>query len=300
MNPKALVRALRPEQWSKNLFVLAAPVFAYGDRLSDVSRGDFERTLLAFVGFCLAASAVYLLNDVVDVEQDRLHPTKRLRPVASGEVPPALALVLALVLAAAAVVLGFAIGGEPFPVGWILIGYVALNVAYGLKLKHVVLLDAFCIATGFLLRVVAGGAAARAEISHWLLLCTLFLALFLGLEKRRAEIDLLGEGGAGHRRTLGEYTIGFLDQMVTVLAACTILCYAMYTVDDQTAAKFGEHNGLVWSVPFVAFGIGRYMFLVQAGKGGGSPTRVFLGGDLLFLLNSLAWAGVIAAVVICR
>ena len=300
MSLSAVIRALRPEQWSKNLFVLAAPVFAYGDRLSAVTRADFGRTLLAFAGFCLAASAVYLLNDVLDVEQDRLHPTKRRRPVASGEVPPALALTLSVALAVAGVALGFAVGGEPFRVGWILIAYMALNVAYGLKLKHIVLLDAFCIATGFLLRVVAGGAAARAEISHWLLLCTLFLALFLGLEKRRAEIDLLGESGAEHRRTLGEYTRGFLDQMVTVLAACTILCYAMYTVDDQTAAKFGEHNRLVWSVPFVAFGVGRYMFLVQSGKGGGSPTRVFLGGDLLFLLNSLAWAGVIAAVVATR
>ncbi len=176
----------------------------------------------------------------------------------------------------------------------------ALNVAYGLKLKHVVLVDAFCIATGFLLRVIAGAAAARAEISHWLLLCTLFLALFLGLEKRRAEIDLLGDERAEHRPTLGQYTVAFLDQMVTVLAACTILCYAMYTVDDQTAEKFGADNKLVWSVPLVAFGVGRYMYLVQAGRGGGSPTRIFLGGDLLFLLNSLAWAGVIAAVVFSR
>jgi len=297
MHVIAFARALRPQQWAKNLFVLAAPVFAYGDRLSGITRADFARTLIAFAAFCLAASAVYLLNDVLDVEKDRLHPEKRLRPVASGEVSVAAALLGAAVLAAASLALGFGMGGEPVAVGWILIAYMALNAAYGIKLKHVVLLDAFCIATGFLLRVLAGGAAAHAEISHWLLLCTLFLALFLGLEKRRAEIDLLGEDGPGHRRTLGEYTPAFLDQMVTVLAACTILCYAMYTVDTGTAAKFGENNKLVWSVPFVAFGVGRYMYLVQVGKGGGSPTRVFLGGDLLFLLNSLAWAGVIAAVI---
>ena len=272
MHPTAFVRALRPQQWAKNLFVLAAPVFAYGDRLSAVSRRDFVPTLVAFAGFCLAASAVYLLNDVLDVEKDRRHPEKRTRPVASGELPVPAALAGAVLLGAAALALGFGVGGEPIAVGWILLGYMALNVAYGVKLKHVVLLDAFCIATGFLLRVIAGGAAAHAEISHWLLLCTLFLALFLGLEKRRAEIDLLGDDGPGHRSTLGEYTTGFLDQMVTVLAACTILCYAMYTVDTGTAAKFGEHNKLVWSVPFVAFGVGRYMYLVQAGKGGGSPT----------------------------
>ncbi|MEM7309262.1 MAG: decaprenyl-phosphate phosphoribosyltransferase [Planctomycetota bacterium] len=294
----ALVRALRPHQWSKNLFVLAAPVFAYGDQLVDVSGEDFFATFLTFVAFCMAASAVYLLNDVVDVERDRHHPTKKNRPIASGEVPIPAALFVCVVLAATSLAIGFAVGGSPVRVAWVLAGYMAMNVAYGLRLKHVVLLDAFCIATGFLLRVVAGGAASGAEISHWLLLCTLFLALFLGLEKRRAEIDLLGEGGASHRSTLGQYTVGFLDQMVTVLAACTILCYTMYTVDERTAAKFGENNHLVWSVPFVAFGVGRYMYLVQTGQGGGNPTRVFLGGDLLFLLNTVAWAGVIVAVVL--
>ena len=298
MKVPALVRALRPHQWSKNLFVLAAPVFAYGDRLADVSGEDFRATLLAFVGFCLAASAIYLVNDVFDVERDRRHPTKRLRPIAAGELGIGAAWGLAGLLAVAALALGFWIGGEPFSVGWVLLGYLVLNLAYGRALKHVVLLDVFCIATGFLLRVVAGGAAAGADLSQWLLLCTLFLALFLGLEKRRAEIDLLGDGGADHRSTLGQYTVGFLDQMVTVLAACTILCYAMYTVDDQTAAKFGEDNHLYWSVPFVAFGVGRYMYLVQTGKGGGNPTRVFLGGDLLFLLNTLAWAGAVLAVVL--
>ena len=298
MNPVALLRALRPHQWSKNLFVLAALVFAHGDRSSDVGSEALTPTLWAFVAFCLAASAIYLLNDVLDVEKDRRHPEKKNRPIASGELSVPVALVASAGLAVGSLALGLFIGGDPIPVAAILGGYMALNVAYGIKLKHVVLLDAFCIATGFLMRVVAGGAAAGAEISHWLLLCTLFLALFLGLEKRRAEIDLLGEEGADHRSTLGQYTIGFLDQMVTVLAACTILCYAMYTVDDQTTAKFGAGNKLVWSVPFVAFGVGRYMYLVQTGKGGGSPTKVFLGGDPLFLLNSLAWAGVIVAVVV--
>jgi 4-hydroxybenzoate polyprenyltransferase len=300
MNLAALVRAMRLPQWSKNLFVLAAPVFAYGDRSSSTSMAAFGPAAWAFLAFGLVASAIYLVNDVLDVEQDRRHPTKRARPIASGELRVPAALGAAAVLGAAGLALGFWIGGAPIAVGWILLGYMALNVAYGLKLKHVVLLDAFCIATGFLLRVVAGGAASHTDISHWLLLCTLFLALFLGLEKRRAEIDLLGADGAEHRKTLAEYTPAFLDQMVTVLAACTILCYATYTVDDQTALKFGADNKLVWSVPFVAFGIGRYMFLVQAGKGGGNPTRIFLGGDWLFLLNSLAWAAVIVAVVLAR
>jgi len=291
---------MRVHQWSKNLFVLAAPVFAYGDRSSSTSLASFAPAAWAFLAFGLAASAIYLLNDVLDVEKDRLHPTKRNRPIAAGELSVTAALGAAVVLAAGGLGLGFWIGGAPVAVGWILLGYMLLNVAYGLRLKHVVLLDAFCIATGFLLRVIAGGAASHAEISHWLLLCTLFLALFLGLEKRRAEIDLLGDGGAEHRKTLGEYSPAFLDQMVTVMAACTILTYATYTIDDQTALKFGEDNHLVWTVPFVAFGVGRYMWLVQSGKGGGNPTKVFLGGDPLFLVNSLAWAAVIVAVVLAR
>ena len=300
MSPLTLIRAMRVHQWSKNLFVLAAPVFAYGDRLSGVSMDAMRPVAWAFLAFGLAASAVYLLNDVLDVEKDRLHPTKRRRPIASGELSIPAALTAAAVLCGSALGLGFWIGGDPIRVGWILLGYMALNVAYGMRLKHVVLLDAFCIATGFLLRVIAGGAAAHADISHWLLLCTLFLALFLGLEKRRAEIDLLGADGAEHRKTLGEYTVGFLDQMVTVMASCTILCYAIYTVDARTTERFGEDNHLVWSVPFVVFGVGRYMYLVQSGKGGGNPTKVFLGGDLLFLLNSLAWTGVVVAVVATR
>lgn len=299
MNPVALLRALRPHQWSKNLFVLAAPVFAFGDRLTELPRSELGNAFAAFVAFCFASSAVYLLNDIFDVERDRLHPEKCKRPIAAGEITIGLAGVTAVVLALAAFGIGFWVGGEPMPVALVLLGYLLLNVAYSFKLKHVVLVDAFCIATGFLLRVVAGGAAAHANISHWLLLCTLFLALFLGLEKRRAEIDRLGEDSGGHRKTLDEYTPAFLDQMVTVLAACTILCYAMYAVDHQTGLKFGPGR-LMWTVPFVTFGVGRYMYLVQTGRGGDSPTKIFLGGDPWFLLNSLAWAGIVVGIVLTR
>jgi 4-hydroxybenzoate polyprenyltransferase len=174
---------------------------------------------------------------------------------------------------------------------------VTINLAYSYGLKHVALVDAFCIASGFLLRVVAGGSAAGIHISHWLLLCTLFLALFLALNKRRGEITLLGDGRGEHRAILEQYTLGFLDQMVTVLAACTIVCYTMYTVDDVTAAKFGEGNRLIWTVPFVVFGVGRYMLLAQTGHSTGNPTRVFLGGDTIFALNTLAWFGMVGAVL---
>lgn len=295
MNPLALLRALRPQQWVKNVFVFAALVFARGERgdLLGGDRWDVYRTLFAFAAFCLGASAIYLVNDVMDVASDQKHPTKRKRPIAAGEVSIPLALATAFVCVAAALLLGHEAGGGSVPVMWIVAGYMALNLAYSLRLKHVVIVDAFCIAAGFLLRVLAGGQAANADISHWLLLCTLFLALFLALCKRRAETDLLGAGRGEHRSILLEYNTAFLDQMVTVLAACTIVTYTMYTVAEETVHKFGSGYRLVWTVPFVVFGLARYMLLVHTQKGGGSPTRVLLGGDLLFFLNGLGWVAIV-------
>ncbi len=293
MNPVALLRALRPIQWSKNVFVLAALVFAAGEQGSEVAGDAVLRTFLAFVAFCAASSSVYLLNDIVDVEKDRAHPEKCQRPIASGELSVPVALSLAVALGALGLTLGWS-GGGGHAVVLVLAAYMALNAAYTFKLKEIVLVDAFCIAAGFLLRVQAGGLAAGVAITHWAFLCMFFLALFLALNKRRAEIMLLGENHGEHRPTLREYSIGFLDQMVGVLAACTIVCYTMYTVDEDTAAKFGDDNPLVWTVPFVAFGIGRYMVLVQSGRGGGNPSRILLGGDPWFLLNTFAWAATVA------
>lgn len=289
MKPTALVRALRPHQWVKNVFVLAALFFSAGEQGSlGEDLGAVLRTLLALLAFCLGSSAIYLVNDVLDVESDRAHPTKRKRPIAAGEVSIPAALILSGACVAGALSLGWLAGGRPPGVAAVVLGYMLLNLAYSLRLKHVVLLDAFSIAGGFILRVLAGGLAAGAQVSHWLFLCTLFLALFLALAKRRAESDLLGEARAGHRATLGEYDRGFLDQMVTVLAATTILCYAMYTVDEGTIARFGSDR-LIWTVPFVVFGLGRYMLLVQTQRGGGSPTRILLGADGPFLVNALLW-----------
>ena len=168
-----------------------------------------------------------------------------------------------------------------------------MNYAYSIRLKHVVLVDAFCIAAGFLFRVQGGALAVGVEVSHWLFLCTLFLSLFLALCKRKAETDLLGDGAESHRKILREYNGPFLDQMITLLAACTVVAYTMYTVSDVTSLKFGEDHILVWTVPFVVFGLGRYMLLVNTQRGGGSPTRVLLGGDLAFLVNGLGWLTVV-------
>jgi len=295
MSPGPLLRAMRPHQWSKNLFVLAALVFAAGDRRADGAelREHGWTTLCAFAAFCLASSAVYLVNDVLDVEKDRAHPEKRRRPIASGELALASAVLAAVLAFGGALALATTLGGGPANAA-VLAGYGALNLLYSKWLKHVVLVDAFCIAAGFLLRLVAGGVAADAEISRWAALCTLFLALFLALNKRRAELALLGDGSTATRSSLQHYSVPFLDQMVSVLAACTIVAYTMYTVDADTAAKFGHGRALFWSVPFVAFGIGRYMVLVQSGKGGENPARILLGGDGWFLANTLAWAAVVA------
>jgi 4-hydroxybenzoate polyprenyltransferase len=295
MSFPALVRAMRPHQWSKNVFVLAALVFAAGDRRVEhaITAERGLSAFVAFVAFCLASSAVYLLNDVLDVEKDRAHPEKRLRPIASGALSIRAALSASALLFAGALALAVSAAGG-VPVAAILAAYGVLNVAYSSWLKSVVLVDAFCIASGFLLRLAAGGRAADAEVSQWAYLCTLFLALFLALNKRRAELELLGDGGAHTRPTLREYSIGFLDQMVGVLAACTIVAYTMYTVDPDTSAKFGAGHGLFWTVPFVAFGIGRYMVLVQSGRGGENPTRILLGGDRWFLLNTVLWVGAVS------
>jgi len=304
MNPRALLLALRPAQWVKNTFVLAPLVFAAGARggFAGQDLDSVYRTLWAFFAFCLGSSAVYLVNDLFDVESDRKHPTKRHRPIASGALSPSVAWTLALACAAGSLLLCSGASGNPslpWGVAWVVGAYMALNLAYTLSLKHVVLVDAFCIAGGFLLRVYGGGLAAGAQVSHWLMLCTLFLALFLALCKRRAETDLLGDGRGEHRAILLEYNAAFLDQMVTVLAACTILTYTMYTVSDETARKFASHS-LIWTVPTVVFGLARYMLIVQRREGGGSPTRVLLGGDLLFGLAVLAWAGTVAVVLFLR
>lgn len=287
---------MRPQQWVKNVFVLAALVFAAGEHGLEAAKAEVLPTLLACAAFCLISSAVYLLNDIVDVEKDRAHPKKCKRPIASGELSLGMARAGVLLLAASSMALGWSSTGDA-SVLLVLAAYGTLNVGYSFRLKQVVLVDVFCIAAGFLMRVEAGGRAAGVEISHWAYLCMLFLALFLGLNKRRAELQQMGDGEGATRPSLRGYNIGFLDQMVGVMASCTILTYTMYTVDPDTIQKFGSGNYLVWTVPYVVFGVGRYMLLVQGNRGGDSPTKVLLGGDVWFLLNILAYLGTLVFAV---
>jgi len=291
---------MRPHQWVKNVFVLAAFGFALGDLGHELRAGAALNVVLAFFAFSLGASAIYLVNDVLDVEADRVHPTKRHRPIAAGELGVPAALGMALALAAGALVLAY-FAAPGFALPGVVLGYMTMNLFYSIKLKHIVIVDVFCIATGFLLRVIGGGLAVGVEISHWLLLCTLFLALFLGFNKRRAELAAVSAdeaNGAAQlgatRASLSAYDIGWLDQIVTLIAACTILCYALYTVDAETVNKFHAGGRLLWSVPFVVFAVLRYMHLVIGCGHGENPTRILLGGDRWFLAALVGWAGTIS------
>ncbi|MFZ4734455.1 MAG: decaprenyl-phosphate phosphoribosyltransferase [Bradymonadia bacterium] len=263
-----LLRALRPHQWIKNAFVFAALVFSRN--LTNPTLG--LRALVIFGAFSLVASSIYLVNDVADYERDRVHPKKRLRPIAAGLVSRRLALVVAALLGPTGLAVGFALDTSA---GVVLTTYGVMNLAYSLWLKHIVLLDVFTIALGFLFRVTAGAFAIAVAVSPWLLICTFFIALFLGFCKRRNELESLGDDAAQHRGNLADYSLQFIDKMVAALASMTVMSYALYTIDPRTVAKVGT-NALVLTVPLVLFGIFRYLFLVHQRGKGGSPTELVL------------------------
>jgi 4-hydroxybenzoate polyprenyltransferase len=263
-----LLRALRPHQWIKNAFVFAALVFSRN--LTNPTLG--LRALVIFGAFSLVASSIYLVNDVADYERDRVHPKKRLRPIAAGLVSRRLALIVAALLGPTGLAVGFALDTSA---GVVLTTYGVMNLAYSLWLKHIVLLDVFTIALGFLFRVTAGAFAIAVAVSPWLLICTFFIALFLGFCKRRNELESLGDDAAQHRGNLADYSLQFIDKMVAALASMTVMSYALYTIDPRTVAKVGT-NALVLTVPLVLFGIFRYLFLVHQRGKGGSPTELVL------------------------
>jgi 4-hydroxybenzoate polyprenyltransferase len=282
---------MRPRQWTKNVFVLPAIVFA--QRLWD--RGAVEWMLAAFIIFCFLSSSVYLLNDIADAEKDREHPTKRNRPIAAGRLPIRIALPFAVLLAAFSIALAFQIN-RPFAFYAAL--YLTLNLVYSFSLKHIVILDVLMVAIFFVLRAAAGAAAINVEISHWLLICTFLLALFIALSKRRHELVLLDENASAHRASLTEYSPYLLDQMIAVVTASAVMAYTLYTVDQDTVAKFGTDH-LVYTVPFVVFGIFRYLYLIHQKGEGGDPDRIVI-SDRPFLINFLLWAVVVAFAIYRR
>jgi 4-hydroxybenzoate polyprenyltransferase len=283
-----VLRSIRPEQWTKNLILFAGLLF--GLRLFEpVAVG---RAVAAFVIFCALSGTVYLINDVMDREADRRHPLKSRRPIASGLLSPRTALGAALVLGAAALGAGAVLGPDFLAVS---VTYVTLLALYSGPLKHVVIIDVLTIALGFVLRAVAGAVAVDVPISMWLLLCTVLLALFLALSKRRHELTLLADGATGHRRILEEYSPYLLDQMVSVVTASTLMAYAFYTVSPETVMKFGTDR-LALTIPFPLYGIFRYLYLVHQKQGGGSPTTMLLTDKPLLACVGL-WAAAVVLLI---
>jgi 4-hydroxybenzoate polyprenyltransferase len=263
-----LIRSIRPRQWTKNFLVFAALIF--GERLRDPNA--LALAIAAFIVFCALSGVVYLVNDVLDREADRQHPVKSLRPIASGALAANQAVTAAIVLGSAALAGAFWIGPA---FGAIAAAYLVLLGLYSVWLKHVVILDALTLSGGFVLRAAGGAAAVGVQFSHWLLLLTLLGALFLALNKRRAELIALAGGATAHRRALAEYSPYLLDQMVSVVTASTLLAYAFYTISPETVAKFGT-DLLLWTVPFPLYGIFRYLYLVHQRAGGANPSDTLI------------------------
>lgn len=281
----SLIKLLRPHQYVKNGFVFLGVVFAHAWEAPMLLAAG-----LAFLAFCAMASAVYVLNDIIDMEADRRHPVKRHRPLASGAIPVSRAWLIFAIAAATALVLAALVST------WVVAlvaGYLVLNVAYTGWLKHMVILDVFSIAAGFMLRILAGTLGLGIEPSQWLLLCGLMLTLFLGFAKRRAELaDARIEhapSGDGTRRVLNDYSVGLLDQFIAISAACTVLAYGLYTVSAETIALHGT-RGLIYTLPLVIYGIFRYLFLLHA-RGGGNDTSSDLATDGHLLVTVALWLG---------
>jgi len=283
-----LVLSLRPSQWTKNLIIFGA--LGLGQRLLEPEA--IAAAVAAFGIFCVLSGVVYLINDVADREADRLHPIKMHRPIASGAVPTNVALTTAFVLGALALAAAFWL--RPL-FGVLASSYLGLLAVYSGPLKHVVIIDVLTIAIGFVLRAAAGAVAVKVEISAWLYVLTILLALFLALSKRRHELVLLADSATSHRKILEEYSPYLLDQMISVVTASTIVAYAIYTVSPDTVQKF-HTNRLALTLPFPLYGIFRYLYLVHQKEGGGSPADTLLNDRPLLVCVAL-WAVAVALII---
>ncbi len=284
---RLIFKTMRPRQWTKNVFVFAALVF-------DGKLGRMPlvaQTLAAFIAFCLISSVVYIINDIADIEKDRAHPTKRSRPLASGQLSRRAAVGAAAILAALALGGAFAWGSE---LGWVVLGYLALNLAYSFYLKRIVIIDVLSIAAGFVLRVVAGVVVVDVvRFSPWLYVCTTLLALLLGLGKRRHELVLLAGGATAHRAILDHYTIPFLDQLIGLVTSTTIIAYSLYTF---SAPNLPPNDLMMVTIPFVIYGLFRYLYLIHVRGEGGAPDELLLRDPPL--LGSVALWGLAAIAIL--
>ncbi len=287
--PWQVLKAMRPHQWVKNCFVLAPLVFAEHALVT----ADVIRAAGAFALFSVLSGCVYILNDLVDVEGDRVHPTKRFRPIASGKLPmPAARLALAILLIAT-IGLSFAFGLDFAAIG---LSYFVLNVGYSFALKHVPFVDVLCIASGFLLRLWGGAAAIDVPMTAWILVCTFLLAAYLGLGKRKHELLQAGSGAAKQRRVLSRYNLKHVRPAMWILAASTLACYVAFTLVGTQVGRLFDPRDLVWTIPCVVYGLFRFHQLTERSDEGKSPTDLML-KDRLFLLNIAAWCAVVVVVV---
>ncbi len=271
---------MRPQQWIKNLFLFAALVFS-----GNLFNANFLLlTIEGFIIFSLTSSGIYLFNDITDLENDKLHPVKSLRPLPAGKLPKSTATITSTFLIAFGIIGGFYVT-KGF--GVVLLIYAVINVFYSLKLKEIVILDVMTISAGFVLRVVGGALLINVPTSEWLIICTILLSLFLGFSKRRQELTYLDVQANTHRSVLQYYSIYFLDQMIGIVTASTVMSYALYTISEETVKKFGTSH-LIYTVPFVLYGIFRYLYLVHKKEEGGNPTKLAL-TDVPLMVNIVLW-----------
>ncbi len=283
-----VLKAMRPRQWTKNGIVFLALVFSIDERYQLDDPGSWLpkllATLVAVACFAMVSSADYLVNDIRDIESDRQHPRKRLRPIPAGQLSVGAAWAWAAALAIGGNAAAFALNWH---VGLVILGYMLLMLAYSYVLKHMVLIDLMVIAAGFVLRAMTGALAIDVPISPWLYVMTALGALFIGINKRRAEIELLQDGAGSHRKILDEYSPELLDQMASTVTASVIMAYGLYTF---TADGLPENHAMMLTIPFVLYGIFRYLYLVHTKKEGGSPEEVLL-RDVPILLTVVGWVG---------
>ncbi|OHB40324.1 MAG: phosphoribose diphosphate--decaprenyl-phosphate phosphoribosyltransferase [Planctomycetes bacterium GWB2_41_19] len=283
---KYVLLSMRPEQWIKNFFVFTALLFS--KNLLNPSK-DIE-AIIGFVIFCMVTGCAYMVNDLVDLEKDKLHPVKSRRPLASGKLKKETAAKIIVLVCLASLFFAFYMN---ILFGFIVLAYFLLNIGYSIYLKNIVIIDVVSIAAGFVLRVLGGAVIISVVASQWLILCTILLSLFLGFSKRRHELILLEDSATSHRRVLEHYSPYFLDQMIAVVTASTLICYALYTMSGDTVEKLGTSK-LIYTIPFVLYGIFRYLYLVHQKEEGGSPTEIMF-TDKPMIINICLW--VISSVV---
>jgi len=264
-----LLQSMRPKQWTKNLILFAALIFSQ----QFLYPLPLFKTMAAFFIFCVISGCVYIINDLFDLKQDKIHPIKCTRPLASGALTPSFAIIATVLLLLLSIVSALLATNLMFTI--ILLLYFILQIAYSTLLKHIVILDVFSIAAGFVLRAIAGAEVIEVPFSTWLLFCTILLSLFLALSKRRHELILLEDDAIHHRKILFEYSPYLLDQMISVVTASTVITYTLYTVSEDTVSKFGTDR-LKYTIPFVLYGIFRYLYLIHQKNEGGSPEKVML------------------------